>query len=138
MKKIFLYPLIFVLVCCVSVGTFNSVTGSNNRPYSIYECLCELSELDVDFFVSTDSFEKLADDFKKLNDNEYKLSDEYENASWWDKFTEDWYHNSLIVRYVTVLIDGTVILFSMFADYCRLIVKLLELGYGFICGVPIS
>ena len=47
MTKFLLIPAIILLACCVSVGAFNAVSGSNNRPMTFNESLVTLSEVDI-------------------------------------------------------------------------------------------
>ena len=46
MKKILLIPAIILLACCVTVGAFNVVTKSDNRPMTFYEALEEVSNIE--------------------------------------------------------------------------------------------
>ncbi len=49
MKKIIIIPAIILLVCCVTVGAFNVVLGSANRPMTFYEAFVALSNIEFSF-----------------------------------------------------------------------------------------
>ena len=60
MKKIILIPAIILLVCCVTVGAFNVVSNSNNRPMTFYESLVAFSEIDFSFDEMANLLEKIS------------------------------------------------------------------------------
>ena len=58
MKKFLLIPAIVLLVCCVTVGAFNAVSGQKNRPMTLMESLEEIASIEY----SLDDMSDLLDD----------------------------------------------------------------------------
>lgn len=61
MKKILLIPAIILLVCCVTVGAFNVVTKSDNRPMTFYEALEEISHIEFSLDEMSNILSKISD-----------------------------------------------------------------------------
>ena len=135
--KILLVPSIILLVFCISVGAFNLTSGTNNRPYTVYEMLGALSKLNIDFEVSTETLDTLKTHFENFNDDSYKLSEEYFNASFFEKLFENWKRNSVIIRIVTYTLDIVSIVVGFVIDLLILLTELFTFGYRLIRGVPI-
>ena len=134
--KIILVPAIILLVFCVSVGAFNVINKTDNRPLRFYEVLEEIGDLNLNFIVSTETLEDLKTHFENLNDETYKLREDYINSSFFEKLFENWKHNSIIIRIVSIIFFIIELVISFVLDLLINAYHLFTLFYRLMFGVP--
>ena len=116
-----------MLVCGVTVGAFNVVTGNNNRPMTFMETFEEISNISFSVQDIADGFNKLAEEWS----DDSKPSDlEDPNKEWLDQIGE--YFNN-IMHTLLILLD---LISTVINDIIKLISTLLTLVLRFFVGVP--
>lgn len=136
MKSLVIVLVALLVVSAVSVGAYNIVNGTNNKPLSFHRALSSLSNLNFDFFISTDTLEGLINHFKRWSDWSYQATDEYKNASSLEKFLTDWVNHSLIINLPILLFEVVSLVCSLVLDFLILVYQLFVFVKEFLLGVP--
>ena len=140
MNKILLIPAIVLLFCCVIVGAFNAVTGSNNRPMTFNDSLVTLSEVDLSIDDMLTLIESIQEVWGFGQDGDSNASEEnsFGQKNYQADSGAEWLNNVLnflsdlcftlitLIKMVILIID---ILISI-------IVTLFDLTVKFFFGVP--
>lgn len=134
--KWFVVPVLVLLLLSVSLGAFNYVTGSNNRPLHSFELLESIGDLNLDFSVSIETVTKLKDDLRSFTDKSYRASEEYIQANVFEKFLLEWKNNSVILGILTIGSDIIYCILGFAIDNLIQVIELLSFFQRLIFGVP--
>ena len=135
--KWFVVPVLVLLLLSVSLGAFNYVTGSNNRPLHSFELLESIGDLNLDFSVSIETVTKLKDDLRNFTDKSYRASEEYIQANVFEKFLLEWKNNSVILGILTIGCDIIYCVLGLAIDNLIQVIELLTFFQRLIFGVPV-
>lgn len=134
--KWFVVPVLVLLLLSVSLGAFNYVTGSNNRPVHSFELLKSIEDLSLDFSISTEQLHKLAVDFENITEKTYRASQEYIQADKFERFLLDWKNSSVVHSILLLGSDIVYVVLGFALDNLIQAVELLSFFYRLFFGVP--
>ena len=127
MKKLLFIPLVIMLVCGVTVGAFNVVTGNNNRPMTFMETFEEISNISFSVQDIADAFNDLSEEW---SDDQKPTDFENSNLTWSEQLGEIF--NNLMHTFL-ILFD---MISTVINDTVKIISTLLTLTLRFFVGVP--
>lgn len=134
MRGVLLGIFIFLLCSAVFIGAANSVFGTNNRPYTLYEFVQEVSRLDFGFDNITNMIDNIESIWDKSRAHLGGIGGRFDKEDTTDfdiiDFVESIYNVFLSLYEIIVFV------FNFVFDILTLVVDILQLAMNFIIGKP--
>ena len=136
MRGVLLGILIFLLCSAVFIGAANNAFGTNNRPYTLYEFVQEVSRLDFGLDNITNMIDNIEIIWGKSRANVSGIGGRFDKEDTTDFDIID-FLNSIYNVFLS-LYEIIAFVFNFVFDICKLVADILQLALNFIIGKPIT